>query len=162
MRFRCASAGITHQTLLAWRKQGGYAREKAARGEKLTPNERQYARFLNQMEKAEEEAVAVRLGCIQGAADGGWVKTKTVVKTNAAGEVVEEVTTTETVAPEWTAAAWQLERQLPNEFGRRMAVTGADGAPLVPKEDRADTLASSLEAYLAGVDDGKHLEVESV
>lgn len=37
-----------------------------------------------------------------------------------------------TAAPTWTAAAWQLERRFPADFGARQAleVTGANGGPI--------------------------------
>lgn len=151
-RYIAAHAGLNHVTLNSWRREGGLARAAMARGEKVTQNQRRLAAFLTAWEKAEAEAVAARLGVIREAAAGGWVKTKTVTKVNADGEVVETTTTTETLAPEWQAAAWMLERRRPEDFGRRVEVTGKDGSPLIPKEDRAGQLAASLEGFLAGAD----------
>ncbi len=158
-QYRAAGAGITTVTFNAWLREGGLARAAMARDEKVTPAQKRYAEFLTAYEMAEAEAVAVRLGTIAAAARGGWVKTKTVVTTDPEGNVTEQVTT-ETMAPQWQAAAWMLERRRPQEFGRRVEVTGAGGEPLVPKEDRADVLASAMEGYLRGVDDAR--EVESV
>lgn len=158
-RYVAASAGISAVTLNTWRKEGGLARGKIARGEKVTANERRYAEFLVALEKAEAEAVDSRLGIIEKCAAGGWTRTKTVTKIRD-GQVVESVTTEETATPEWTAAAWLLERRRPADFGRRVEVTGAGGTPLIPKEDRIDALAAALEGYQAGVDDGAARERE--
>lgn len=147
------AAGVTPQSVSFWRREGGLARGKLARGEKVTPNQRRYAEFLSALEKAEGQAVADRLGIIHGAAEGGRQRTKVVEKTTVRDgvEVIERTVTTTTDAPEWTAAAWMLERRLTALFGRtRVEVTGADGAPLVPKEQRADDLAAALEGFLAG------------
>lgn len=165
-RFTAAHANLTADGLEKWIRQGSQAREAMVRGEKVTANQRRLAKFVTELEKAEAEAVAARLGTIQGAAAGGWVKRKTVTKTDAEGN--EEVTVTEeTIPPEWTAAAWQLERRLRSEFGRTLnaEVTGKDGSPLIPKEDRAGQLAASLEGFLAGADaqrerDGERADAE--
>jgi hypothetical protein len=156
------AAGITRQTLVAWIREGGLARGRIARGERVTASQRRYAEFLDALEKAEGEAVTERLSLIRDAATGGRQRTKTVERVIWEGEgdnrterVVERVTTTETAEPLWTAAAWLLERRRPAEFGRRVELTGADGTPLVPKEDRAAALAEALEAYQRGVEDGR-------
>lgn len=154
------AAGLAPGTLNNWVTAGGKARAKLARGEKITPYERQYVVFLDSLEKAEGDAVAARLGFINQVAAGGWTKTKRVEKTTKDGDV-EVTVTTETADPVWQAAAWQLERRRHDLFGRsRIEVTGADGAPLVPKEDRAEELAQALEAWQAGVEAGKALVVE--
>lgn len=153
-----AHAGIDADTLLAWRKKGGLARAKAARRERLSPNERRYAEFLGALEKAEAEAVSLRLGLIQREGQGGYPVTTTTEKTRQVlvkGEVVtltERTTVTTTARGQWQAEAWQLERRRPAEFGRRVELTGAGGEPLIPREERADALAEQLEAFKAGVD----------
>ncbi len=156
-----SSAGVSRETLLNWRKQGGLARAKAARGEKLTQRERRYAEFLGDLEKAEGDAVAARLGLIQKEGQGGYPITTTTETTRQVvvkGEVVtltERKVVTTIARGEWQAEAWQLERRRPADFGRRVELVGAGGEPLVPKEDRADALAEALEAYQRGLDDGR-------
>ncbi len=143
------AAGIAPPTLSLWRKEGGLARGKVARGEPTTARERRIAQFLTSLERAEADAVAERLSVIHSAGSGGKVRTKTVTTEDNEGNVTT-TTTTEVAPPQWQAEAWLLERRRPADFGRRVEVTGADGAPLVPKEDRADALAAALEAFQAG------------
>lgn len=57
---------------------------------------------------------------------------------------------TETLRPEWTAAAWWLERRRAAKYARRVEVTGAEGQPLVPQDVQARDLADSLRDFLAG------------
>jgi hypothetical protein len=50
-------AGVANSTLSYWRSQGREAREKAAKGESLTPGEAKKLKFLEAVEQAEAEAV---------------------------------------------------------------------------------------------------------
>jgi hypothetical protein len=62
------------------------------------------------------------------------------------------VTVTEDeLRPEWTAAAWYLERVHPDRYRRRTEITGADGAPLVPPAQQARDLEEALQDFQAGV-----------
>jgi len=144
------SAGISRATLHNWRLPGARHRAAAATGKKLTPAQRRLAEFLDALERAEAEAEADRLAIISRSAQGGAVVTKTTVKRDAAGNVVERTEVTETLRPEWTAAAWWLERRKPQKYARRVEVTGAEGQPLVPQDEQARNLADSLRDFLAG------------
>lgn len=91
------AAGINYDTLLSWLKR--------------------YPKFLGDVEKVEAEAEAERVGYILASAKGGIVLSRKVT-TRKDGSVVEE----ETYArPEWTAAAWWLERRRHQDWGRREA-----------------------------------------
>lgn len=147
------SAGISRTTLHKWRLAGARHRAEAAQGRKLTAQARRLAEFVDALERAEAEAEANRLAIIQRAATGGARVTKTTEKRDASGVLLESTTTTETLRPEWTAAAWWLERR--RGYVKRYELTGADGAPLVPPAEAARSLADSLREYLQGVDDGK-------
>lgn len=161
----CAdSAGISRTTLHHWRLAGARARADEARGKRtLTPKERANVEFLNSLERADAEWEAARLATIAGASTGGFVVTKTsekwvtcpVDEKNPEGRrLVERTVTTETLRPEWTAAAWLLERRKPDRYAKRFysEITGKDGAPLVPQEDQARNLADELRAFQMGVD----------
>lgn len=151
----CDSAGVSRSTLHNWRLGGARARTIAAQGKRaLTPEEQDLAAFIEQLDRAEADWESDRLAIIQGAAKGGFVTTKTVEKCNADGEVVERTVTTETLHPQWQAAAWQLERLRRDKYARRWEVTGADGKALIPEADQARNLADNLRDYLQGVEDG--------
>lgn len=144
------SAGLDRVTLHRWRVEGARLRAEHAQGRLRRPNRKQsnLIAFCNGLERAEAEAEASRLAIVQRAAVGGGVTTKTTVKTDASGNVVERTTVTETLAPQWTAAAWWLERR--RGYVKRYEVTGADGQPLVPPDEAARGLADSLRDFLTG------------
>jgi hypothetical protein len=152
------SAGISRATLHNWRLTGARHRAAHAQGKKLTPAQQRFATFLDALERAEAEAEANRLAIISRAAQGGAVVTKTTVKRDGQGAVLERTEVTETLRPEWTAAAWWLERRKPAKYARRVEVTGAEGQPLVPQDEQARNLADSLRDFLAGAAAAKDLE----
>jgi hypothetical protein len=86
---------------------------------------------------------------------------RTTVKRNKNDEVVETVETSEHLRPEWTAAAWFLERRYPGRYARRVEVTGAEGQPLVPPAQQARDLAEALRDFQAGVAAAQDVETET-
>ncbi len=154
-----ASAGISKSTLWHWRLDGARWRAEEARGATLGPKEAQLRDFVDALERAEAEWEAGNLGIIARAAQGGAVVTKTTEKwtpgppnpdgSPSAPRLVERTVVTETLAPQWTAAAWQLERMRQDKYRKRMELTGAEGKPLVPEADQARGLADALRAFQA-------------
>lgn len=158
------SAGISRATLHKWHVRGARARAVAAKTRRRVPAaEAPYAEFVDALERAQAEAEANRLAIIQRAATGGAVITKTTTKVQLVKgddgtmtEVpVERTTVTETLRPEWTAAAWYLERKRGYVRPLSVELTGANGSPLIPQAEAARDLADSLREYLQGVEDGK-------
>lgn len=165
----CDSAGIERSTLHRWRLEGARLRAQQAQGKLSDPTDHQLGLidFCNALERAEAEAEANRLAIIQRAAQGGAVVTKTVRKVQRQQQPdgsfkdveVERTEHSETLRPEWTAAAWWLERRKPARYARRVEVTGADGQPLVPANEQARSLADSLRDYLTGIEDATKTKV---
>jgi hypothetical protein len=153
----CDHAGISRVTFHNWRLQA--ARHRAAQTQGNLPNpttkQRQLIEFLNNIEKAYAQAESDRLKIIEGAAKDGH-RTKTVIRVMPDG--TEEKTTTTESVPQWQAAAWLLERTRPAKYGKRLELTGADGAPLVPPAQQAKDLAESLAEFQAGVEAGRQVE----
>ena len=151
--------GVSRQTLHTWRLTGARHRAAETQGTKLTELESKYVNFLDALERAHAEAEADRLAVIEGAATGGRQIVKTTERVLPDGRT-ETVTVTETARPEWTAAAWILERRMPGKYARRVEVTGAEGAPLVPPAQQARDLADSLRDFQLGAAAAAELEEE--
>ena len=98
-RAASAYAGIDQDTLLNWIHR--------------------HSEFSEQMQKAEADAEIMMAGVIRKAAVGGEVVKETVVTTRSADGTTTTETKREVARPEWTAAAWFLERRNPNEWGRK-------------------------------------------
>ena len=122
------------------------------RGRRGNKGDEEHVLFYDALKKAEAEAVAVSVGRIRRAANGGAVLERTTTTTvGPDGKPVTKVT--EKIAqPVWTADAWLLERRYPEEFSanraelrelqraykaledRLLKLAGADGAtPVVEK-----------------------------
>jgi hypothetical protein len=150
------SAGIPRSTLHNWRKAGGIHRAAQAGGATLRKAEREYVEFLDAYERATAEAELNRLTVVHRAAVGGMTLTKQVSKWKVerardGTEVLTEIertVTTEQLAPQWTAAAWWLERRIPQRYARRVEVSGPDGGPIAVAS--AEDLLLELEAFKAG------------
>lgn len=109
----CRFAGVAEQTGREWLARG--LGNHSSRG-----NGPAYAAFADAVKKAEADAEAEKLLTIHKAAKGGTeVKTKVTTKYNPDGSVREVVEEKQLQSPEWTAAAWYLERKHPARWGRK-------------------------------------------
>ena len=146
------SAGISRATLHNWRLEGARHRADQTQGRLPKPTKRQaqLIDFLDRLEKAEGEAEITRLSVIRSVGIGGQTRTKTTVRKDHAGAVIETIEVTEQAIPQWTASAWWLERRMPEKYAKRVEVTGQGGAPLIPEEERARQVADELRDFLAG------------
>lgn len=156
------AAGVSRDTFWRWRSDGARLRSLQAQGKRktFTDYEVKLIEFSDHIERAEGEAEVQRLAVIQGAAVGGQRIVKVSERqalVDGMMTVVERTVTTETARPNWTAAAWWLERRLPTQYARRVEITGAEGAPLLEEADHARALADSLRDYLTGAADATAL-----
>lgn len=148
-----SGSGVPRMTVLRARTNGTAARAKADAGQPLTDDDRFLIAFCDSLERAEAEAEESRLAIIERAAQGGYTTTTTYVTERLVDGVLKEVerrTVTKVEAGQWTAAAWWLERRLPQRYARRVELSGPEGGP-IPVEDRANALGDAMTAYLAGV-----------
>lgn len=89
--------GITHTTMKAWKKK--------------------YLLFAAAIKKARATAMQGRLQVIMDAAKGGEeYETQETVTKSKDGSITKKVVRKKT-PPNWTAAAWYLERQYCDQFG---------------------------------------------
>jgi len=162
---------VDRGTLHAWLKRGAEEKQRVEKlvGQgftlaRITGRERIYVELSDAIERAIANATLRDLSVVDRAAQGGakivtiTTRTKSYPKLDddgkpmldAAGtpiqvvEVVREERTAEAL-PEWTAAAWKLERRDPKHFGRRTyrELTGADGKDLIPLDAIRAVLANA-------------------
>lgn len=104
----CKAASMGIITLKRWKK-------KAADGEAGG-----YVKFIDDLRKAEVDAIAFHADNIYNAAKGGQVVTEYKTETSPKG-VVETVTEKKSL-PNWSASAWYLERKDPANWGKKETV----------------------------------------
>ncbi len=104
----CLAVGIRPNTFYQWMERG---RKAISEGDSKSI----YAQFLGELKEAEAQAETVAMAVIQGAAFGGYLLSESTVEKRD-GTIVSTKTWSK---PEWTAAAWYLERKYPDRFGRR-------------------------------------------
>jgi hypothetical protein len=106
VRIAVTTAGVSEQTFYSWINRGMAERErlKLVKGAKENPTEVVFLKFLEQVEQAKAEAVTKKVAVIAKSGNDG----------------------------DWRAAAWWLERQMPEEFGRtdRVEIGGTNGEPI--------------------------------
>jgi hypothetical protein len=76
-----------------------------------------FREFWNAVKKAEAAARVRNVGVIRRAARGGTVIERTTTTRRDGTEIVTE----KLARPEWTAAAWHLERRTPEDWGSNRA-----------------------------------------
>ena len=147
----CDSAGITRKTLHTWRLTAARLRTQQTQNKLPNPTqtEQDLIDFLYALEKAEAEAEANRLAIIARAAQGGTRTEKVTTRYGGDGETLERTVVEGTLKPEWQAAAWFLERRIPERYARRVEVTGAGGSALVPAAEAARGLAEQIREFQA-------------
>jgi len=140
-----AAVGIDRTTLRDWQRRGERAAAAGKRGK--------YRAFSLAVEKARAEAEIMGLGVITRA--GAPRQVLDVLSKDQVAALAPEVRAALgrlQIPGEWTAMAWRLERTMPKKFGRRVEVTGEDGAPLVPPGRLGpEEIAAAVAAVLAGV-----------
>lgn len=82
--------------------------------------------FRQRIMRIQARREAEMLSCIEKCASGGQKIKETQIKINPKGrEVKKRVRET---APQWQAAAWRLERWLPNDYGLKVADINAESS----------------------------------
>lgn len=123
VRKAVAAVGIAEKTFYNWMTRGLNERERLATVPNAKPNQTEvvYLQFLQSVERARGEAITKKVAVIAQAGANG----------------------------DWRAAAWWLERQNPEEFGKtdRIEMTGNNGDPIkvqIEMGDLEDKIAKVL------------------
>jgi transposase-like protein len=88
----CQYAGLAPSTVYRWVERGRNERDRLEAGQAPTPSETPYVELCESVERARAQAVVANVTVIQQAARAGT----------------------------WQAAAWWLERSMPNQYGRKV------------------------------------------
>jgi hypothetical protein len=145
-------AGIGRSTFTQWMTLGHNEVEDRAAGDPPQRRLDAYVELFEKITEARAKAAVSGVALINRVARGGAVTEETVKKYRDpdTGEMVEESTVKRT-APDWRAAAWMLEKQHRQFFGKEAAqveVTGAGGGAVqvehTVSEDFADRIRENL------------------
>jgi hypothetical protein len=123
VRKAVAASGIAEKTFYNWMSRGLAERERLSLSmtAKSNPTEVVFLQFLQQVEQARAEAITKKVAVIAKSGNDG----------------------------DWRAAAWWLERQVPEEFGKteKFEIGGSNGDPIrvqVEMGDLEDKIAKVL------------------
>jgi hypothetical protein len=94
--------------------------------QRINPSKFFYLRV--EVKKAEAKAELANLGAIRNARDGGHCTVETRTKKNTKGDIINSERVVKHVAPQWSAAAWLLERKYPDRYGRRFSPDSSDSS----------------------------------
>ena len=151
-----AYAGISKDTLYRWLKRGRKERRRLAADRRARPkiSEAQFVVFLDGVTRAMSESEVRDVSLIAQAANGGQKYVEEKVTTDANGNIISKQIITKSLAPQWQAAAWRLERKHPKKWGRRVAIRKDEGNGEETPETFAakvrDELGDFFGAFVAG------------
>jgi hypothetical protein len=104
-----------------------------------------YYAFRKRIKKIEAQRESDLIATIERCAHGGCEIKETEVRIGPRGKEIKK--RTKQMAPQWQAAAWRLERWMPDDYGLRPVNMNADQTP----EDIAREIQSAAEALSASV-----------
>lgn len=118
-------------------------KKKLEASQKMAAREAMFVEFRRAVEQAIARAESSMLGIITRAAVGGSViETTTVTRTRDDGTTETQVIE-KRARPEWTAAAWRLERRHPARCGRRLELVAP---PELPTEGDESSRRAPIDA----------------
>jgi len=145
--YRCYEAGIPSARRIAemcgldpslltyWLDQG------------KNPDNGAYYGFRQKIMRIEARREAELISIIEKSASGGYDVKETQIKITPRGKEVKK--RTREAAPQWQAAAWRLERWLPDDYGQKPYDVNAESSP----HDLALEIQKAAEALDSSVPD---------
>jgi hypothetical protein len=122
----CSYAGLAPSTVYRWLERGRAEKASQELGNKPDPTESDYIDLCEAVEKARATAVLRNVTIIQQAAGNG----------------------------QWQAAAWWLERSMPNQYGRKIQAEVSAPVSVQDLEKRMLALIGGNETDLSDDDRG--------
>lgn len=117
----CSFAGLAPSTVYRWLERGRAERASQELGNKPNPNEKPYLDLCESVEKARATAILRNVNVVQTAANNG----------------------------QWQAAAWWLERSMPNQYGRRIQAEVSSNVSVQELEQRMLVLLGEDEGNIS-------------
>jgi hypothetical protein len=141
-----AAVGVTPAEYRGWMRQGLAGLSRLAAGHSwtrdFTPPEQESTAFADRVQRAIGEWASRANALLEQLQRGGYEMVSTKVKRQGT-DVVEVLTTTETLAPDARVLTWRLERGFPSIYGR--FATGPDlNADLSDDDSTHDVLMERL------------------
>lgn len=137
MKRICEMVGVEFSTMTNWMDLG-----------KDPKNQAHYA-FRQRIMRIEAKREAKMLACIEKCAVGGFDVKETQIKISPKGKEVKR--RVRQAAPAWQAAAWRLERWLPDDYGLKPVNVNSDETA----EDLAQEIqraAQALDSSIPGME----------
>lgn len=126
----CEMVGVEYTTFTHWLDMG------------KDPEYKAHFAFRQRIMRIQAKKETEMLKCIEMCAVGGFEVKETQVRINPKGKEVRR--RTRVAAPAWQAAAWRLERWLPDDYGLKPVNVNSDAS--------ADDLAREIQAAYAALD----------
>lgn len=146
------AAGVSPRAFQVWCARGRDEEEHRDNGGEPRESEELYFELWQKITQARARAASRSVLQIQKVAQGGIV----IEETTERDPDGTERTIVKRSAPDWRAAAWYLERQHRQHFGKeptQVELTGADGGPVqlsgAQVEDLAGRLTANIKALTA-------------
>lgn len=139
-----ASAGMSKQAVYDWMKLGARTRLANTPDKDRTTHERRCVEFLDAVAEAEAAWEAQANTTLEQLSRGGIPVETVTVKVDGKGKVIERTTKTTATLPDAATIKWRLKRRFRDRYAERIEVTGAEGEPLLPMDERAAAIVEGL------------------
>lgn len=159
----CGAAGIRPHAAYEWLRDGALASNQKHTAEQLgiacelTPYQEACIRFNHAVIHAETSWEVEQNVLLGQLARGGLQTTRTTVKTDKDGAIIETSTVTEILPPDAKVIEWRLTRRFVERYGHRIEVSAGDRGEHLTDVDVAEQLIGSVEEFLGA---GREAESE--
>jgi len=148
------AAGVMPAELTAWTREGALVFARLSGGalweRDFTPEQQDCAWFADALVKAHAQHIS-RLALVSEQAARGTLPPRVSTRTKSVGgQIVEVVTTSETLMPDLDMVKWKLERLEPGVYGQR-ATLNVNVTDLTDTDVTEDVIARRMAAVAAAL-----------